>query len=195
MKILDQLPSNVQDKIYAGFLFTSFLNNFRQFFLICKDSQFAKVSRNFFTWKDQIFREYMMNILTNLEPRYEALGTVVVDELDEFGEVTFIYQGTIAIGYEINKMRKYCNTKTNKCVIGAFGVTFNQRAAYIYTAITNCHGFFIRRANWMRINKLSPEIFKVMKQNVLVDYLMNIRYKVIVHKKLEVARFMDRKDH
>lgn len=28
---------------------------------------------------------------------------VLVNELDEFSEITYIYQGTIAIGFELNK--------------------------------------------------------------------------------------------
>jgi len=136
-----------------------------------------------------------MGILTSLEPRSEPAGTCLIDELDEFLEITFIMKGTVAIGYEINKIRKFCTTKTNKCVIGGYGVTFNQRAAYIYSAVTNCTGFFIRRANWIKNNKKYAEIAKVMKKNVLIDYLMNIRSKVMVYKKRDINKFMLRNDH
>ena len=137
----------------------------------------------------------MMGILTSLEPRLNEAGTCIIDELDEFLEVSFVQTGTVAIGYEINKVRKYCTTKTDSCVIGAFGVTFNQRAAYIYTAVTQCQGFFIRRANWIRNNKKFAEVGNVMKRIVLIDYLMNIRSKVMVHKRREIEKFMQRSDH
>jgi hypothetical protein len=67
-----------------------------------------------------------------LNPRFESAGTLIIEELDEFGEVSFITRGKVAIGYEINKMKKYQILYRNKCVIGAFGATFNQRATFFY---------------------------------------------------------------
>jgi len=46
----------------------------------------------------------MMEMLTYLEPRQEKAKTVLVSELDEFNEIIFVMQGTIIIGYEINKI-------------------------------------------------------------------------------------------
>ena len=67
----------------------------------------------------------MFQLFTSLEPRFEKKHTVVVDELDEFLDIIFVYKGKVAIGYEINKQRRYCIQYTDKCVIGAFGCTFN----------------------------------------------------------------------
>ena len=39
-------------------------------------------------------------------PRFEVKGFLLVNELDEYGEVTFVYKGNIGIGYEINKLKK-----------------------------------------------------------------------------------------
>lgn len=68
----------------------------------------------------------MMNVLTSLEPRFEKRGTTIIDELEEFNEVIFVAQGTVYIGYEINKKRVFCISHRNRSVIGAFGATFNQ---------------------------------------------------------------------
>ena len=40
------------------------------------------------------------------KPRFEKKGTTLINELDEFGEITFIEKGKIGIGYEINKHKK-----------------------------------------------------------------------------------------
>ena len=50
----------------------------------------------------------MMEFLTHLEPRHEKVGTTIIDELQEFNEIMFFDQGTIYIGYEINKIKKFC---------------------------------------------------------------------------------------
>jgi len=54
---------------------------------------------------DQEYREFIFVFLTNLEPRYEIKGYYLANELDEFGEVTFVQNGKIGIGFEINKIR------------------------------------------------------------------------------------------
>ena len=64
-------------------------------------------------------------MLSKLEPRFEKKKTLIIDELDEFNEIIFVTIGTVFIGYEINKVKNYCIKYTDKCVIGAFGCTFN----------------------------------------------------------------------
>ena len=49
--------------------------------------------------------------MTYLEPRIEKAGSVLFEELDEINEVIFIMMGTIEIGFEINKTRKFSNKK------------------------------------------------------------------------------------
>lgn len=66
-----------------------------------------------------------MDVLRNLEPRFESAGTTIINELDEFGEIIFIQKGIILLGYEINKVRNHCIKMKDRCVIGAYGVTFN----------------------------------------------------------------------
>ena len=57
----------------------------------------------YYTWVDQNYREFMNKLLTNLEPRRDAKHSILVDELDEFNEISFINNGEVVIGYEINK--------------------------------------------------------------------------------------------
>ena len=134
-------------------------------------------------------------VLSNLEPRFELKHTILVDELDEFNEILFFQRGTMLIGYEINKCRKYCLKYVDKSVIGAYGVTFNQRSAFIYTALTNCYGFSIRKQNWQKIIETNVEMGCIMKQTVLMQYITQIRSKVMVRKKRAIAKMFARNDH
>ena len=53
--------------------------------------------------KDNNYREMMITILTHLAPRFELKGSMLVNELDEYGEIIFVHKGCIGVGYEINK--------------------------------------------------------------------------------------------
>ena len=136
-----------------------------------------------------------MDVLRNLEPRFERAGTPIINELDEFGEIIFIQKGIILLGYEINKVRNHCIKMKDRCVIGAYGVTFNQRAVYIYYAHTNVEGFFLRRKVWLDLMEEYDELSTVIRQHVLLDYLMNIRTKMNVLKNKDIQGIIDREDH
>ena len=67
----------------------------------------------------------LIGVLSNLTPRFEPKGKIIVNELDEFGEVTFVYKGKVALGFEINKIKKFPFCFKNGCIIGAFNVSFS----------------------------------------------------------------------
>ena len=137
----------------------------------------------------------MNKVLRGLEPRFIQKKTIIINELDEFGEIIFVKNGVVGIGFEINKQQNFCIRFENKCVIGAYGVTFNMRAAFIYKAFTNLSGYFIRKFRWNEMLQSCPEIAKIMKQNVLIDYLINLRSKVIQSKHKIMHKYMQRNDH
>ena len=57
------------------------------------------------------------------------------------------------------------------------------------------HGYFIRKEGWMQILSEKPEISRILKQNVLIDYIMNIRSKAQYGRKLIMQQFQNRVDH
>ena len=122
-----------------------------------------------------------------LEPRFEKRRTILVDELDELNEIIFVNKGIVLIGYEINKQKLYSIRYKNNCIVGAYGVTFNQRASFIYTSQTDIHGYSIRKQNWFYLLQNNREISDVLKGNILMNYMMSIRGKVIVRKKKALA--------
>ena len=113
--LLDQLPTEVQDKLLVGYLYNNFLHTFTDFFRLAKENNtmfgFGKDDGKktlYFTWVDQNYRNFMNSLLLHLEPRRDHKHSILVDELDEFNEISFINQGEVVIGYEINKQRRYC---------------------------------------------------------------------------------------
>ena len=45
----------------------------------------------------------MIGLLMSLEPIHYEKYTLLIDELDEQNQITFIHKGQVVVGYEINK--------------------------------------------------------------------------------------------
>lgn len=80
----------------------------------------------------------MIDMLQTLEPRREDKNFILLHELDEVAEVIFIMNGIYDIGFEINRCPHMVLRFKNSNVIGAYGVTFNKRAIFIYKTYTVC---------------------------------------------------------
>ena len=93
----------------------------------------------------------MMDLCTSLEPYVEAKKVEIITELQEFNQIIFIQQGKVLVGFDINNERKYCIQFNDKCVIGAYGITWNQRAQFNYITGSPVKGFFIRKEKWVKI--------------------------------------------
>ena len=151
--------------------------------------------KDFYSWNDIHYRDFIIATLAYLEPVYYRSGYKIHNELDEFGEITFIHRGDVKVGFKINEMERYAIRYRDKCIIAAFGVTFNNRSQYIYKAVSNCHGFFIRKENWKKLlREHDPTIVKLLKRAILVEYLWKFRTKIIVQKKKMLAHFLKRSD-
>lgn len=137
----------------------------------------------------------MIAVLKTLEPVFYKAGTKIYKELDEFGEITFIQQGEVKVGFKINEHEKFGIRYRNKCEIAAFGVTFNNRSQYIYKAVTYCNGFFIRKEKWLEIlNEQDHQVVQMVRRSILVDYMWNFRTKLISQKKKILNHFQLRSD-
>lgn len=101
-----------------------------------------------FTWDDESYRLFMIKLLNFLEPRMERSRSIIIDELQEVNEAFFVSRGTIVMGYDINKMKRYCMRFSDNCLIGAYEMTLGHRAQFIYTALTMVNGYSIRKQNW-----------------------------------------------
>jgi len=90
----------------------------------------------------------MMDVMQSLEPRKEDKNTIIFNELEDINEIIFFCKGAYDIGYQLNTQHKYVLRYENSNPIGGYGVTFDQKAEFIYKTHTDCYGHFIRRANW-----------------------------------------------
>ena len=93
----------------------------------------------------------MLQIVRNLEPQQWLNAEVMINELDEAGQIIFVHKGKIGVGYELNKIKKVVAQFINKCVIGSFYVTFKKRSNFLYITIGEVDTCFIRRHIWIQI--------------------------------------------
>lgn len=105
----------------------------------------------------------MVALMQDLEPWFIYSRQSIKSELEEFGEIVFVIQGIVGLGFEINKHAQICRYFENNCVVGAYGLTFNQRSAYNYKAISYCKGYFIRKGKWKNLLIKNTEIAAVLK--------------------------------
>ena len=127
--------------------------------------------RTFLTWKERSFSEYTIMLLTKLEPRYERAYTTIWDELDDVNDIIFISKGTLVVGYELNRIKKYSLVMKDKAIVGAHDVTFCKQSQFVYTTLTNIEGFFIRRENWYEILCENPDIAPQIILKIEMNYI------------------------
>ena len=149
IELLTQMPEYVQDQIYYKFLHMKFLKDFEKYFSF--EKYFTRLKYNFYSWKDQMYRDFMTQILRSLEPRREESNTFLYYELDDFSEVLFFDKGQVDIGFEINKKKRYVLRRWNNIIIADQGCTFNQNSEFIYRVYEECEGYSIRRNCWREI--------------------------------------------
>ena len=136
----------------------------------------------------------MLQILMNLEPRYEQCGATLFEELEEVNEVIFFARGQCDVGFEVNKLKKYVLRFFNKVVIGAYNCTFNIRSVFCYRCHSDCEGYSIRKSNWLNILNMYPEIAYVIKSNVASEYNKSIKFKVLKAKRDHLKKLSKRAD-
>mmetsp|Transcript_10851 Transcript_10851/g.18162 ORF Transcript_10851/g.18162 Transcript_10851/m.18162 type:complete len:747 (+) Transcript_10851:337-2577(+) len=197
--LLLQLPEEVQNKIFTGFLYSDFLKTFRDTFTIPRDykkwlEEKARYS-DYFSWNDQDYREFMIRVFMNLEPRFERAGYNLIEANDEINEIFFISKGDCDVGFVCNNENRFVLRFSNKVVIGAFNCTFGKRAFYCYRCFTTCEGYSIRKVSWMSVLSEFPEVATTIKENVKMEYVTKIQSKVERSLKQYVQNMSKRNDY
>ena len=121
---MDELPEMVQDKLLSSYLYNGLLSKFFGFFRMRRKIAIYDMNKDYYTWNDSIYRDYMIQLLTLLVPFTIASDEIIHDELESMDMVSFITKGKIKIGFEINKHKRFCLNYGEGFVIGGFNVTY-----------------------------------------------------------------------
>jgi hypothetical protein len=162
--------------MYVEFLWDRFIKvHHATFGNLCMPSE-QKFS--FYTWENEKYRKFMLDVLVALEPRIQRANSVIFDELQDINEVIFFEQGIHKIGYEFNGTRKFPLVYKNVACIGNYSITFNKKSSYIYATVTDCKGYFIRRRNWFPLFDNHLEVGHEFKRHIVQEYEKKIKRKV-----------------
>lgn len=125
-----------------------------------------------YTWDDQNYRDFMLNLLRNLEPRTEPTGTVIYRTLEEVEEIYFIEKGSVDIGFEINRITKFIFRLHKGGVVGAYNMTFNTKTMFFYQVKQTFTGLTIRKDNWNNLmnNEEYIDITSYIKTRIQTEY-------------------------
>lgn len=201
MNMLEQLPPTTINSIFNTFLHKGFLKRYHKMLLFPKDFRVLGnssgkmfVSR-FFSWEDQAYREFMLTMLKSLETRFVPCKTVLLNEFDESQEVNFLMKGSIVIGYEMNRLKKYCLLMKGACIIGAYECTFGVRSEFIFSTLKYCEFLYIRKVKWDELLLNNRDVAKVLLGKTLFDYKTNIKCKVLRMKNRLCEQLKKRADY
>ena len=139
----------------------------------------------------------MITILQNLEPIRVEKSSYLVEELDEMNMVIFFEKGKYKIGYSVNREEIYKLQYDGVNMIGAYAVSFNKRALFIYRTITLCEGYFVRKTKWKEIfqDQDFAEITDKMRAQLKKEYIANVKEPLMKSKIKEVQKIAQRADY
>lgn len=120
--------------------------------------------------------------------------TIIYEELDEANEVTFIHRGSIELGYEINKRKKFI-LRRERVLLGCFELMNDIRFQFVIRAGRQCSGYFIRKKNWAKLEDIFPQGYEHIQQRCASDYLRFMKTPIEKKRNEDISYFRKRKDY
>jgi hypothetical protein len=146
---LQQVPEYVEKNLYTTFLFEDFLTAYRNTFELALSNGPRRHMR--YTWKDEQYRNFMIQILSSLEPIKFKEHCIILDELDDTSYVVFLKRDVLFyVGYSLNR-RQIMRIKFKNRDVGGYGASFNKKSSFIFKTKQESEGYFIRKKNWLQI--------------------------------------------
>jgi hypothetical protein len=138
----------------------------------------------------------MIELLRKLEPRTEPSGTILYKTIEEVEEMFFIEQGTVDIGFEINRETKFVMRLKRGGVIGAFNMTAHCKTLFVYQVKQTYSGTTIRKEAWDELmnNEEYEDITSYIKIKVELEYNNKIKKPMIIEQKKYISKLKMRKD-
>mgnify|MGYP002630702022 CR=1 FL=1 len=105
LDMLQQLPQEVQVRIFTDFLFMKFLSKYKKFFVF--PNLQSKNRHSYYNWQNQDYQNFMVFFLRILEPIQLKKGMILIKEMDQVNMTYFLMDGQIDVGYEVNLKKFY----------------------------------------------------------------------------------------
>lgn len=90
-EMLNQLPHHIQMKLIRDYLLNDFFKKFHRYFHIQRS--WSRSMKAFYTWDDDIYCNFILQIVHALKPRYCESGQLVISQQNGIEEAIFIMKG------------------------------------------------------------------------------------------------------
>jgi hypothetical protein len=190
LSIMEQLPNDVQDRIYNNFMFHRFLNVFLGFFKVPIGQ-----SQTLYKWDNPVYREFMLKLLRGMQPRKYSNGEIIFNQLAEVGEVIFVEHGDVDVGFEISYKRYWVLRLFDHSIIGGLNCMANLTTFFLYRcASENFNGYSIKKDVWMSLMKDYDDISLFVSRKIAIDYTTKIRTPVMFEQNRKLQNLQQRHD-
>ena len=193
--IMEQLQTNkdLLNSLYRDFIYHDFIRSFSRTFKF--PNQDSEYKHAMYTWADDDYREFMLEVLTALEPRREENHRVLMYENEEVNEILFFNKGQYVVGFELNNVLYFMLKFKEQNLIGGYNITFNKRSLFVYKTTSVCEGFSIRRKNWKSIMANHPKITPIIQERIRDLYENYMYNKLKSMKEKRIALIENRADY
>jgi hypothetical protein len=120
--------------------------------------------------EDEDYRDFMLQTVKMLEPRFEPANEVIIDELDSVFETIFILDGNLDIGFSINGNFYRVVRYTSGNVFGAFETVNIVKSQFIYKTSSRIEGYFIRQEGLYNLRNDFPSVFHIFQDGLTKRY-------------------------
>ena len=148
-RFMHELPESVTQQIYINYVFQDFIYKFGTLFryrnakgkiVYCKNAHPA-------------FRQQVVKMLMNLEPRYYTVGgDMIQDQFAEVFEVLFIMKGKVGVGYRLFNEIFLGLALKERQVVNEYAIIHNKVSEFLYQPILeNVDGLALRRSTFISL--------------------------------------------
>lgn len=101
VKIIRELPLEIQSAIFRDFLFKDFLAMFKVHFTLLKppNMQIEGALPKYYEWADQVYSQFVIEFCQSLEPRFYDKGEYIMEEGDDVDEQIFVIDRDFREGF------------------------------------------------------------------------------------------------
>jgi hypothetical protein len=128
--------------------------------------KFEDRKHSYYTWRDEMYSEFMISLMSKLKPRFYKVGKVFINELDTIVELNFLIQGSYAVGFEVNKTKQFVRFFGKRSTFGCYNCIFNKKSYFVWQCVERIEAFAITKREWLEIEEEHEELCKIFKKKI-----------------------------
>jgi hypothetical protein len=104
--------------------------------------------------------------MSNLIPRFFKAGKIIYNELECICELNFLEHGSLAIGFEVNKTKKFHKFIGKGSTFGCYNCLFNKKSYFIWQCVDKIEGFAIKKRDWFKMAAEDEHLCNILKKKI-----------------------------